>query len=38
MDLLVVPPLTVRMTPDIAIVPTAAVAPRQTSATDARRR
>ena len=34
MDLLVVPPFTVRMTPDIAIVPTAAVAPRQTSATD----
>ena len=34
MDLLVVPPFTVRMTPDIAVVPTAAVAPRQTSATD----
>src|SRR6185436_12058345 len=34
MDLLVVPPFTVRMTPDIVIVPTAAVAPRQTSATN----
>jgi LmbE family N-acetylglucosaminyl deacetylase len=35
MDLLVVPALTVRLTPDIAIVPTASVAPQKTSATDA---
>jgi LmbE family N-acetylglucosaminyl deacetylase len=34
MDVLVVPALTVRMTPDIAIVPTAGVAPQRTSATD----
>ena len=31
MDLLVVPALTVRMTPDIAIVPTAEVAPQKTA-------
>jgi LmbE family N-acetylglucosaminyl deacetylase len=34
MDLLVVPALTVRMTPDIAIVPTASVAPQKTASTD----
>jgi hypothetical protein len=34
MDLLVVPAFTVRMTPDVAIVPTTSVAPQRTSATD----
>jgi LmbE family N-acetylglucosaminyl deacetylase len=34
MDLLVVPALTVRMTPDIAIVPTTRVAPQKTASTD----
>jgi LmbE family N-acetylglucosaminyl deacetylase len=34
MDLLVVPALTVRMTPDIVIVPTTSVAPQKTASTD----